>query len=772
MPRVPRLLLLFLALTGLLRCAPVQEEPAIFGALGEPLPTATEEERATFERGRQVALRRFTPAEGLGPHFNVVSCGACHERPVLGGGAGRYRNFLLTALRLSNGAYVPRGVNGVQPQFDLATVRRPTSPGANAHATRHAIPFFGAGLLLELPDASILAHVDASDRDGDGVSGRPNFDRGVLSRFGRKAQNASLESFIRGPLFNHAGVTTSPLSEERRAALPRARSGGAAHAQAEGGLHGASAVVRQAQVGAPDAALTDEDGVPDPELSEQELFDLLSFVLLTAAPRPDALTAEAEAGRDLFAQVRCTACHVPALEGPRGRVPAYSDLLLHDMGPDLADGVTMGEATGSEFRTQPLWGVTAVGPYLHDGRAGTLEQAILLHGGEARASREAFAALAPSDRARVLTFLESLGSGAQRSPGLLPPDAPLPQVGEHGGPDRPLDGPERQRFEEGRRLFDRDFGLGEGVGPRFNGDSCRACHFDPVPGGAGPLDVDVIRQGVRGEAGVEAVAGGTLVHRHGALDARPPLAPEADVLERRQTPHLFGLGLLERILEASLLARADPEDADGDGVSGRPHRLADGRLGRFGWKANVPTVREFVRDALSNELGLTLPTEPGHSFGAGADADGVADPETDLAAVDTLEFFLSRLGPPPRTRSAPAREDAGELLFARVGCDRCHVPMLKTEGGEPVPLYGDLLLHDVTLGAREGVPEGAAGGRELRTPPLWGLATSAPYLHDGAAATVEEAVALHGGEAERARLAFEQLSGEERGALLAFLESL
>ena len=138
----------------------------IFGDLGDPLPTATAAQLAAFERGREVALRRFTDSDGLGPEFNVVSCRNCHERPVLGGSAGRYRDFLLVGQRLIDGSFFPTGVAGVQPQFTLTSAsRRPTDPGTNVESTRNPIPMFGVGVIAALPEASILAHVDEDDAD-------------------------------------------------------------------------------------------------------------------------------------------------------------------------------------------------------------------------------------------------------------------------------------------------------------------------------------------------------------------------------------------------------------------------------------------------------------------------------------------------------------------------------------------------------------------------------------------------------------------------------
>lgn len=145
-------------------------------------------------------------------------------------------------------------------------------------------------------------------------------------------------------------------------------------------------------------------------------------------------------------------------------LPAYADLLLHDMGPALADDVTVGEAGPSEFRTQPLWGIAALGPYLHDGRADTLDEAVRAHGGEALASERKYEKLASAERAMLVAFLESLGGSGRRRDGLLPKDAPNPSLGELGGPIAPLDGRDtlqRRRLPElSLRSGDRRRGSG------------------------------------------------------------------------------------------------------------------------------------------------------------------------------------------------------------------------------------------------------------------------------------------------------------------------
>jgi len=739
----------------------------IFGELGEPLSFATTEQLAAFERGHELVVRRWSPEEGLGPRFNVTFCGACHEKPVFGGSAARYRDFYLSASVLGDGSYITPPAAGIAHAYELeGELRRPGIEGNwTIQARRNPIPFFGVGLIAEIEESSILAHADPDDADGDGVSGRPNYDQGFVGRFGRKSQTVSIEGFIRGPLNNHLGITSDPLSEEQRARLPVDSSG-----QADGAAGGDQKGLRtlaQLQAAPPSEPLFDEDGVQDPELSTDELFDIVSFTMLLAAPRPDPPTPESESGSLLFEQTGCVSCHVRGLVSPRGLIPLYSDLLLHDMGEALADGLQMGLATGAEFRTQPLWGVAPVGPYLHDGSADTLDMAIRMHGGEGAHSRDAYLALTDTERLDVIAFLESLGGMTQRTDGLVPPDAVVPPVGALGGPTRALDASEEALWLEGRRIFDRDMFISEGLGPVFNGDSCRACHFEPSISGAGPIGVNVQHHGTLVAEVFEAPPTGTAIPRV-TLPGVPRIEPTegANVWEARQTPHTFGLGLIDGISEETILANADPDDADGDGISGRPHIVAGDRVGRFGWTAQVPSVREFIRDAMGAEIGLTVPEEAGLTYGAFSDADGVADPELSTLDLDASEFFLVTLSPPP----SPS-DPAAEAIFEQVGCAGCHIPSLEGADAE-VPLYSDLLLHDVADDDYEGVPQGMATDREFRTPPLWGLSLSAPYMHDGTASTVEAAIEAHHGEASVSVTAFGELAAADRAALLEFLGEL
>lgn len=752
----------------------------IMASLGEPLPGATAAQLATFERGKAVSLKRFDLADGLGPAFNVTFCGACHERPVFGGSAGLYRNFFLSGRLTSDGAFIEGESAGTSGgvirvyNFGGDQPARPAIPEETTiFAQRNPIPMFGVGLIAELDGATILANADEDDADGDGISGRANFDRGFVGRFGRKSQTVSIEGFIRGPFFNHLGVTSDPLTDEDRANLP------VDSALAKRRFVVDPATVKgtlSSQAAAPDAPNFDDDGVADPELAADDLFDLVSFVMLLAAPEFEDPTAESNTGRLLFHEAGCSGCHLPRIEGPRGLLPLYSDLLLHDMGEELADGIVQGLASGSEFRTQPLWGLASVGPYLHDGRAETVDDAILAHGGESQASRNAYAAFSASEKSSVIEFLMTLGGRPQFTAGLIAPDEPIAEVGTFGGPRRALITTEKNRFLRGRELFDRDIGHATGVGsPRFNGDSCRACHFDPVIGGSGPRDVNVMRHGLLNAADqFTPPAVGTILHKQ-TIDLAQAVVPQDGVMvfEHRQSPPLFGLGLIEAISDETIASLADADDSvDGDGITGRMAITDDGRVGRFGWKAQVPSIAEFVRDAMAAEIGMTVEPQAGLTFGTIDDNDGVDDPELSATDAEDLAFFIRMLAAPPRQQAFDeAMVASGEALFDEVGCTKCHVPSLDSSLG-PVELYSDLLLHEILPPLARGIEDGSASTREFRTAPLWGLNQSAPYFHSGEADTVDEAIRLHDGEGATVRAAYEALDEDSRAAILAFLATL
>jgi len=352
-----------------------------------------------------------------------------------------------------------------------------------------------------------------------------------------------------------------------------------------------------------------------------------------------------------------------------------------------------------------------------------------------------------------------------------------PGPGEPGGPMQPLGPTQQALWDRGRALFDKDFHIADGLGvPEFNGDSCRACHQDPVMGGAGPLEVNVARFG--------SDSGGNFIDLPGGQAAsklRPPghlsrenIPAEADVFEQRQTPTVLGLGLIDHISDATILANQDPTDANGDGIFGVARILdvnGQPEVGRFGWKAQIPRLADFLRDAMAGELGLTTPDD-GRGFGLAADGDLAADPELSPERAEALNFFLMAIGPPLRGGSTDPAVARGEQLFTDIACARCHIPSLPTAPGGEAALYSDLLLHDIMGPGFRGMAEDGAPSGMYRTPPLWGVGDTAPYLHDGRAETLQDAIMMHGGEATLASQGFLALPADSQADLIAFLEDL
>ncbi|MSR74719.1 MAG: c-type cytochrome [Planctomycetes bacterium] len=378
---------------------------------GGPLDDITTEQRAAFDRGSALMRRRFTPSEGLGPLYNASSCAACHEQPVTGGGAPNYRNFFLVAMG-PQGSQVPLPISNLPsqvlpsffgPGFRGGRIVVPvTGPQGLAitMAQRAGPPLFGTGLFALVTNATIIALSDPDDADGDGISGRFNRAPGLLiGRFGFKSQANNIESFIRGAARNQMGVTTNPvLGSGATVSLSSCR-------------------LPQVPTTGPNDPITDEDTVADPEVSVPDFADIIAFCRFLAPPRRLDLTAPAARGQVLFESIGCAKCHLMNLTTSRGTIQPFTDLLIHDMGPQLADGISQGSpqpslagiaTTGSEYRTAPLWGAALNAPYLHDGRAGTLLEAITMHAGEADAIRITFEALSAADQADLIAFLEGL----------------------------------------------------------------------------------------------------------------------------------------------------------------------------------------------------------------------------------------------------------------------------------------------------------------------------------------------------------------------------
>ena len=383
----------------------------------------------------------------------------------------------------------------------------------------------------------------------------------------------------------------------------------------------------------------------------------------------------------------------------------------------------------------------------------------------------------------------------------------------------------------------------DGLGPLFNARSCASCHFKdgrgrpPAFSGEAPTGL-LIRLGTKErdvhgsrlpdptyglqfqDQAVEGVAEeGDLTIRYedvtGAYPDGTPytlqkpiyslenlaygdLHPET-ALSPRVANQMIGLGLLEAIPEARLLALSDPADSDKDGISGRPNWVWDVQnsrmgVGRFGWKAEQPSVLQQVSAAFSGDIGITnsLFPEEGCALAqvdcadvtSGANAEG----ETEIGADDLLKVTLyssSLAVPAQRDADSPAVTE-GRELFGDVGCESCHTPTHTTGVHPSIPAlshqtvhpFTDLLLHDMGEGLADTLNDFQATGSEWRTPPLWGVGLfetvngHTRYLHDGRARNLEEAVLWHGGEAELSKEQFMKLSRAEREALLAFLNSL
>jgi CxxC motif-containing protein (DUF1111 family) len=363
-------------------------------------------------------------------------------------------------------------------------------------------------------------------------------------------------------------------------------------------------------------------------------------------------------------------------------------------------------------------------------------------------------------------------------------------------PGSPLPGvtpSEHELFQIGLDDFTEVEDAGDGLGPAFNGASCAICHSVPAIGGVSSMTE--VRAGHRDAEGVfHELNGGTLFH----LFSTPPhtcqvrIPPEANVIARRGPIPVFGAGLVEAIADETIVALEDPEDRDGDGVSGRAGRVIDiatgrERIGRFGWKAQHATLLAFSGDAYRNEMGITndlFREEDARGFSAEQlrlcattrGIEDVRDRQTRLRGIDNFANFMRFLAPIERgPLDAAAR--AAEGVFTSIGCASCHTPVLTTGANanplfdrKPLALFSDLLLHDVGTG--DGIEQAPAAANEIRTPALWGLRARRPLLHDGSAATPADAILRHGGEARRAVERYSALSSAEREALLAFLNSL
>ncbi len=420
---------------------------------------------------------------------------------------------------------------------------------------------------------------------------------------------------------------------------------------------------------------------------------------------------------------------------------------------------------------------------------------------------------------------------------------------------------EEQDFKLGNALFTKlwvsspsSTQASDGLGPLFNARSCQSCHVkdgrghppegdrdatsmflrlarppvtpeersklerldvmslpDPVYGGQ-LQDQAVPGLSAEGrmvitydERAVTLAGGETIMLRKPTYSvaelAYGPLDPTTTLSPRIANP-MIGLGLIEAIAAEDILALADPNDHDGDGVSGkaaraRDHRTGEIKLGRFGWKAQNASVRDQSANAFAGDIGISTPDDP-RSFGdctpqqtaCLAGATGVqarlGDTEAPDPVLDLVTFYAKNLAPPARRDVEDAEVLRGKQLFYESGCTACHTPKFVTsrkadnqaQAFQLIWPYSDFLLHDLGEDLADGQAVGDATGTEWRTPPLWGIGLTKTvnghtfFLHDGRARSLTEAILWHGGEAQAARDAFAAANPEDRKALITFLESL
>lgn len=401
---------------------------------------------------------------------------------------------------------------------------------------------------------------------------------------------------------------------------------------------------------------------------------------------------------------------------------------------------------------------------------------------------------------------------------------------------------QRREFEIGDSFFTQNWVTApastdarDGLGPTFNAQACSSCHLldgRGIPGSTGdgslglllrlsvpgtdgqPTDVPGYGGQLQDRSNLGVPAEGTLVigydEQPGEFADGTPYSlraptytiespnfgelPDDLMVSPRLAPQMIGVGLLEAIPEATIVAAADPDDADNDGISGRPNYVTNQRsgeteLGRLGWKANVATVEDQVAGAFHGDLGVTSALHPQQDCPepqtACAEAIDGGEPELTDKRLGSVTFYSRTLAVPSMRNSDDGEVRRGAEAFESLGCATCHTPTLQT-GDSPIAAladqtihpYTDLLLHDMGEGLADGRPDFEATGTEWRTPPLWGLGLISVVngerflLHDGRARTLEEAILWHGGEGEPAREAFRAADADLRESLLAFLEAL
>ncbi len=378
----------------------------------------------------------------------------------------------------------------------------------------------------------------------------------------------------------------------------------------------------------------------------------------------------------------------------------------------------------------------------------------------------------------------------------------------------------------------------DGLGPFYNATACASCHFkdgrgrpplnsqelgrglllrlslaghdvhgnpftDPIYGGQ-LQDNALLGLTIKGnfsislETIVETLADGTTVAlqkpTYNFINLGYGEMAGGLLVSPRIANQMTGLGLLEAVSEQDLLHFADESDSDGDGISGRANYVYDfeantQRMGRFGWKANEPSIRQQVAAAFSGDIGITSSIFPNENCPPGVDCDAIPNggsPEISDVSLRRVVLYSSTLAVPARRNHKSPNVVAGKHIFETMNCIGCHKPKMQTGNTHPISAlrnqtirpYTDMLLHDMGPGLADNTPSFLATGSEWRTQPLWGIGLietvngHTRLLHDGRARNVEEAILWHGGEAQNAKDQYKQLTAKQRSDLLEFIQSL
>jgi CxxC motif-containing protein (DUF1111 family) len=372
-----------------------------------------------------------------------------------------------------------------------------------------------------------------------------------------------------------------------------------------------------------------------------------------------------------------------------------------------------------------------------------------------------------------------------------------PEPGEEEVLDGPMEGltpAQLSQFLKGDVAFSEVFTAETGLGPIFVATSCASCHTGD---GKGHQFTTLTRFGQTDGTGNRFLhLGGPQLQNRALPGFRPEQIPEGATYSKFTPPAVTGLGFLAFVPDADILAMADPDDADGDGISGVPNWIAvpsyitpdpdavsqNGKyIGRFGKKASVYNLLHQTVDAYNQDIGITSLFDPIDVY-SGLEID----PEVSTQTVHDVVFYLHTLKAPIQRNPNDLKVMQGKNIFNQINCSGCHTPTLRT-GHSPIDAlsykefhpYTDLLLHDMGSGLDDGYTEGSAKTSEWRTPPLWGLGLSPDsqggqffLMHDGRARSIEEAILMHGGEATNSRTQYQNLSQADKEALLRFLESL